>query len=51
MPFKLIDAETLYKSDPKLRKEDVEALKEWLKKQPHLPEIKGTRQLIFSLLN
>lgn len=35
------DAKSEYAKDPKIRKEDVQLLQDWLNKQPHLPKISG----------
>ncbi|KAJ3663842.1 hypothetical protein Zmor_008063 [Zophobas morio] len=48
MSSKCIEPEKLYSRDPKLTKQDVEIIKEWLKKQPHLPELHET-QILLSL--
>ena len=41
MSFKCIDVQKLYEKDKNVRKSDVDILTEWLKKQPHLPEMEG----------
>jgi hypothetical protein len=48
MVFKCIEAEKLYAKDSNLKKEDVQILQEWLKKQPHLPQLEES-QLILAL--
>ncbi|RZC37853.1 CRAL TRIO domain containing protein [Asbolus verrucosus] len=41
------DLDKLYEKDPNLKREDVQTLKEWIKKQPHLPELKEMQLVIF----
>jgi hypothetical protein len=41
MSFNLADVETIYAEDPKLKRENVKSLSEWVEQQPHLPEITG----------
>lgn len=47
MNFKSATAETEYAKDPKISRDDIQALKLWVKEQPHLPDVTGTK-LIFS---
>lgn len=37
----MFDINKEYKRNPDLKKEDVEHIKEWISKQPHLPNITG----------
>lgn len=41
MSLKLASIEDQYKKCAELKKEDVDKLQEWIKKQPHLPNING----------
>jgi hypothetical protein len=41
MSFDLADVETIYTEDPKLKRENVKSLTEWVEQQPHLPDITG----------
>jgi hypothetical protein len=41
MSLDLADVETIYAEDPKLKRENVKSLSEWVEQQPHLPEITG----------
>lgn len=43
-----VDIEKIYKENPNLKKSDIEQLKEWINKQPHLPEA-TEEQLIWIL--
>ncbi|XP_063915417.1 alpha-tocopherol transfer protein-like [Zophobas morio] len=47
MSFKCIDVQKLYEKDKNIRKSDVEILTEWLKKQPHLPEMEEMQVVAF----
>lgn len=38
----------IYKSNPNLKKSDIDQLREWIKKQPHLPDV-TEEQLIWIL--
>lgn len=40
-PFKEINVEEVYRKDVNLHKEDVMVINEWIKNQPHLPQITG----------
>lgn len=44
-------AEDAYSKDKQIRKEDVQALQEWIKKQPHLPEVTGIKFIIIHNYN
>lgn len=44
MELILVDVESQYAKDKNLKKEDVEALLDWVNKQPHLPKINGKWQ-------
>lgn len=37
--MKILDSESLYKKYPKINREDVEKIRNWIEKQPHLPKI------------
>jgi hypothetical protein len=43
MSLDLADVETIYAEDPKLKRENVKSLSEWVEQQPHLPDITGER--------
>ncbi|KAJ3663849.1 hypothetical protein Zmor_008070 [Zophobas morio] len=47
MHLTCIEAEKLYLRDPKIKPEDVKILQEWLKKQPHLPNLEESQVIIF----
>lgn len=47
--LKLFSIEKIYVDHPNL-KEDVEAIKQWLKKQPHLPQNITEHEIILHLL-
>lgn len=36
-----MDSETQYRNNPDIKKEDIQILQQWAKKQPHLPQIEG----------
>lgn len=38
-----------YKKNPELKQEDVDHIKEWISKQPHLPNIKGKIFILFEI--
>lgn len=42
-----IEIEKLYKKYPKLLKNDVTKIQEWLKRQPHLPHLTDLEVVIF----
>ena len=41
MPPCLASVTKIYATHPKLKKQDVDTIFDWLKTQPHLPELKG----------
>ncbi|KAK5638250.1 hypothetical protein RI129_012545 [Pyrocoelia pectoralis] len=47
MPIKLADVADEYKKNKDLREEDVKALREWVEKQPHLPQISDLQLILF----
>ncbi|XP_068918223.1 retinol-binding protein pinta-like isoform X2 [Tenebrio molitor] len=47
MSFNLADVETIYAEDPKLKRENVKSLSEWVEQQPHLPEITELQVILF----
>lgn len=47
-PIEQSDCEKEYGKNSKLRREDVQQLKDWVEKQAHLPKITGTVAIIFS---
>ncbi|RZC41575.1 CRAL TRIO domain containing protein, partial [Asbolus verrucosus] len=47
MPFQVANAETLYAKDVILKQDDVNAALEWLKKQPHLPQLTELQVILF----
>ncbi|CAG9857503.1 unnamed protein product [Phyllotreta striolata] len=46
-PFVEIDVKDVYNKDEKLKKEDVDTLKDWLKKTPHLPPVTELQIVLF----
>lgn len=42
MKYTLSTCNAEYEKDPNIKKEDIQALKEWLQKQAHLPDVSGT---------
>lgn len=46
-PFKEINVEEVYRKDVNLHKEDVMVINEWIKNQPHLPQITELQALLF----
>ncbi|CAH1367256.1 hypothetical protein MTP99_008508 [Tenebrio molitor] len=47
MSLDLADVETIYAEDPKLKRENVKSLTEWVEQQPHLPEITELQVILF----
>ncbi|XP_017781319.1 PREDICTED: alpha-tocopherol transfer protein-like [Nicrophorus vespilloides] len=47
MANKFADVENLYKTCKDLKREDIEVLQEWLKMQPHLPQITELQLILF----
>ncbi|GJQ85285.1 hypothetical protein Trydic_g23183 [Trypoxylus dichotomus] len=47
MTPKYQDADSQYSKDPRIRKEDVQILMEWMAKQPHLPKIDEYKVILF----
>lgn len=47
MPVASATLEEIYKKEPNLKKEDVQQLREWAKKQPHLPEATELQLICF----
>lgn len=41
MKFQRRSTEEEYKRDPKINKQDIEQLQQWVEKQPHMPPIEG----------
>lgn len=39
--LQVADLENEYRKFPDLKREDVQKIREWMDKQPHLPEISG----------
>ncbi len=39
--FELNTCEAEYEKDPKIKREDVQQLVNWVEKQPHMPKVKG----------
>lgn len=44
---KPVDVATIYKNDPKLKKDDVTSLINWISNQPHLPKITEMQAILF----
>ncbi len=51
MDFKLKTCEEEYSKDDKIKREDIKELMEWMRQQPHLPEVKGNGKFIYFSLN
>ncbi|CAH0549541.1 unnamed protein product [Brassicogethes aeneus] len=47
MADKIIDVDTILKNDPNIKQEDIKSMREWLEKQPHLPEITDLQIILF----
>lgn len=41
MSFSLKTCDAEYLKDPKIKKEDIQQMVEWVEKQPHLPKVSG----------
>ncbi|XP_055528168.1 alpha-tocopherol transfer protein-like isoform X1 [Wyeomyia smithii] len=45
--LQLADVENEYKKFPELKREDVQKIREWMEKQPHLPKITELERILF----
>lgn len=46
MDFESATAETEYAKDPKISRDDIQGLKQWVKEDPHLPDVTGTKLIL-----
>lgn len=47
MVLKRINAEEEFKKNPEIKKSDIQMLREWCEKQPHLPKVSDTDLILF----
>lgn len=47
MNLKVVPLDEELKRNPELKKSDIQSLRDWLKKQPHLPEISDSELVLF----